>query len=379
MPFWTPDGLRVECISGDLNGKDDEIYLVGTQFPDVFLNLSNNPAADRNPDWPFQCGPAVEAAAAKIEAPETANGGELVLGYEGSGDAMSAQDEAELLQACAELQIQCVRGEDITALADQNVGAILSFSNKWKVNGDYPKIHDAVSKGNLVLVLNAESGEPGVYNLSNEYEAVRAGLLWMFDQMGGVGDFAYYNFGHNETHQVIIDEVLKENPGVNASAMPAEFEGDSLTEDSIAELAASNPKLKGIWTDNRQNDVFWGLHNSHADPLPAFLCEAKPDMFQAWKNWLNENPEVESFSTINPGGTGYEGVYAAHFILNGSEINPAALGGMYGNTFKYDFPIITNDNLDEWLAKAGTLPNSEWGALELPPMTPQEIKEKWFK
>src|SRR5690606_24307988 len=55
LPFWTPDGLRVECISGDLNGKDDEIYLVGTQFPDVFLNLSNNPAADRNPDWPFQC------------------------------------------------------------------------------------------------------------------------------------------------------------------------------------------------------------------------------------------------------------------------------------------------------------------------------------
>ncbi len=53
VPFWTVDGQRVEVAHPD----GDEIYLVGDIFPDVFFNLTNNPAADRNPDWPANCGP----------------------------------------------------------------------------------------------------------------------------------------------------------------------------------------------------------------------------------------------------------------------------------------------------------------------------------
>ena len=57
LPFWTLEGDRVECVSGDMNKQDNEIYLVGEIYPDIFLNLTNNPADDRNPDWPADCGP----------------------------------------------------------------------------------------------------------------------------------------------------------------------------------------------------------------------------------------------------------------------------------------------------------------------------------
>ena len=101
-------------------------------------------------------------------------------------------------------------------------------------------------------------------------------------------------------------------------------------------------------------------------------------MLQYWKEWMIENPSFRCFSTIKPGGTAYEGIYIAYFILNGSEIDPAALGGESGNTFVYDYPVITNDNLDEWLGKTDSLRKGNWDNLEIPPMTPEEIKEKWL-
>jgi len=54
LPFWDQDGNRVECVSIDLDGND-EIYLIGEMYPDIFYNLTNHPSADRNPDWPYAC------------------------------------------------------------------------------------------------------------------------------------------------------------------------------------------------------------------------------------------------------------------------------------------------------------------------------------
>ena len=51
---------------------------------------------------------------------------------------------------------------------------------------------------------------------------------------------------------------------------------------------------------------------------------------------------------------------------------------MNGNSLSYDFPVITNANLDEWLGKIDTLRKGDWDILEMPPMSPEEIREKWF-
>jgi hypothetical protein len=54
------------------------------------------------------------------------------------------------------------------------------------------------------------------------------------------------------------------------------------------------------------------------------------------------------------------------------------LTGAYGNSLRYDFPVITNENLEEWLAKLDTLQRGEWDFLKIPPMSPEEIRERWF-
>ena len=57
FPFWTLDGDQVECVSLNLDDSNEEIYLLGENFPDFFFNLTNHPAEDRNPSWPANCGP----------------------------------------------------------------------------------------------------------------------------------------------------------------------------------------------------------------------------------------------------------------------------------------------------------------------------------
>lgn len=383
IPLWTQEGDLVGVANVDAFAGNDEIYLVGQIFPDPeglgvgFLNLTNNPASDRNPDWPANCGPAPKTLISN-EVQEQDTGQGFVIGYEDNENNMSDQDRADLKRACQELQIQCVKGDDIAKLADQNVDAILSFSNRWHVLGAYPKIHEAVGKGIPVIMLNAETGEPGAYNLSVESDSVLAGLKWMFKEMDEEGEFVYFNFGNNDFHQSLIDQVLKDFPEIRATTLPADYEGNPVTEDNITALVTENPNLKAIWSDEQLENIFWGVHNSQAIPKPAILCLPKKDFLQYWKDWINADPSFRCLATVKPGGTGYEGVYVAYYLLSGLKIDPAALGGLEGNTFIYDYPLITNDNLEEWLAKVDTLQIDKWNNLEMPPMKADEIKEKWF-
>jgi ABC-type sugar transport system substrate-binding protein len=376
IPIWTVDGEKVELAELDSITGDSEIFLVGEIFPDLFFNLTNNPAPDDYAVWPANCGP-INDETVTVEETEASSPDELIFGYLGIEGNVAPQREEELLKACNELQIQCVKGDSISALAEQNVNAIIDFSNRFSVNGDFSKIYDAVSKGILLIILNAETDVQGAYNLSALSDSTLSTLKWIFTEMGGAGDFAYYNFGPSDFIQSLIDQALKEYPGIKATSKPADF-SIPLTENDIAALVNSNPNLGGIWTDQFLNSVFWGLNQVEVEHLPAIPCDSRQDIFQSWSERKEADPSFKCFSTIKPGGVGYEGIYVAYYILTGEEIDPAALGGLQGNTFLYDYPKITNDNLDEYLAKIDSFRNVDGDTLEIPPMTPDEIKAKWF-
>jgi hypothetical protein len=68
----------------------------------------------------------------------------------------------------------------------------------------------------------------------------------------------------------------------------------------------------------------------------------------------------------------------ACYFLSGFRLNPDTLG-KGGNTLRYDSPIITNESLPSWIGdKLDALRIGEWGFYQLPPMTPAEIKARWF-
>jgi ABC-type sugar transport system substrate-binding protein len=384
VPFVTADGERVELAAVDSFEGNPEIYILSDKLPDTLgigvgiINLTNNPADDTNANWPANCVSGAQDTVAENTPQETQvlNPEGIVIGYEGDPNQ---QREEDLKKACSELQIQCVEGNDIPDLVEQGVDAILSFSNQWKVLGDSMALWSAVEKSGIpVFVLNADSDRSEVYNLSADLISMRSSVEWMLKEMGGQGDFVYYNFGDNNLYRDAMEGVLKEFPDVNATSMPASWETDSIKSEEITALVESNPNLGAIWANNEMADLFWGVNAVQSDELPSLLCEARQDSFENWKNQIEQKPGFKCYASIQPGGTAYEGVYVAYYVLTGLQIDPAALGGMAGNTFLYDYPVITNENLDEWLGKLDTLRKGDWDKLEMPPMTPEEIKEKWF-
>lgn len=384
LPFWTLDGQRVEMGFGPISmgGNDEEVFLVSESFPDMFLNLTNNEANDRNADIPATCGPVLEGPAENQEqeqpqAAAPAANGDMVIGYVAGGE--NSRKENDILKACSELQIECIKGENIGQLAGQNVSAIVAVSNRWDALGSFPVVLDTVGKQIPVFIVDAETGVQGAYNLSVDSASVQASLEWMFKQMDDNGELVYFNFGNNGYHQELIDDFLAKNPGIKSTSLPADFNGNSYNEQSIGQLVKEKPKLGAIWSDGDLNSIFWGLNNiKDGSALPVTVCPARQDFLQSWKEVIDLGSSFECISTIAPGGAAYEGVYVAYYVLSGASIDPEMLGGYYGNTLKYDFPIITNENLEEWLGKVDSLQRGDWESLEIPPMTPEEIRETWF-
>jgi len=384
LPFWTSDGERVEMVSGDFHGNgQNDIFLVGENFPDLFFFLTNNSGNNRNPDTASMCGPTrgvyPQYGSEQVEpvaGTGVQSGERFVIGYTGSINPIMQKD---FDQACSELDVDCIHGESITELADKGVDAIVNASNRWDVMGSWPQLHDAVGRGLPVFVLNAESGEQGAYNLSAEHEIYTTTLNWMFQQMGGKGNFVYYNFGNSEYIQNQVDSVLKDYPGITAVKKDADYNGNTFTQQDITAMVASDPNLGAIWSTENLGAIFWGINDKSNSRLPLTECMARKDELIAWKNEVNVGSDFQCIAHFRPGGTAYEGIYVAYYYLSGLKFKLDAFFPGSQNTLRYDIPMITNVELHDWIGpKLDTLRVGENQFLQLPPMTPEQIKEKWF-
>ena len=65
----------------------------------------------------------------------------------------------------------------------------------------------------------------------------------MMEEMGGQGEFVYFNFGKNGFIQDIIDAVLAEYPQVKATSMPAEHGKQAFTQESLVEMVKKEPRI----------------------------------------------------------------------------------------------------------------------------------------
>jgi ABC-type sugar transport system substrate-binding protein len=389
VPFWNGNGDRVDIANVSLDGGPSEIYLVSDVFPDVFYNMTNNPAEDRNPSWPANCGPdfvgsstasedeAEPEPQAQAAQPKAAS--DIVFGYVGDPNERKL---ADLQQACEELDVTCVQGGSYAELTDQGVDAIIAFSNMWSINGDAPQYYEAADKGVPIYFLDAEASnyDPYFYNLAFESDWVHASLAWMAQQMGDTGEMVIFNIGSDYINGFVQSEMEK-HPDIQFTEIPISYDDMSPSSpESIAALVAEKPDLGAIWSNEAGPDTFWGLNelDKTGEYFPVITCLAREEEMQAWKNRMTAYPNFQCIATIKPGGNAYEAVYVAYYRLNGYELDPSALGGEFGNTLLYDDATITNDNLEDWLGKISELRMNDWGGLEMPPMTPEEILEKWF-
>jgi ABC-type sugar transport system substrate-binding protein len=384
LPFWTVDGNRVELANVDQISGNEEIYLVGKIFPDIFFNLTNNPAADRNPSWPANCGPGSEKSTAEIlavkgstpEAQQIDDTSAIVIGYAGD-DPSQQQRKVDFQKACDELGIRCVYGK-IPGLIDQGVDAIVQNANNRTVQGLHQDILNARDKGIPVFVLDAEPITDGAYSITIDHSAwAKTGLGWMFEKMGGTGDFAYFDFQPFDGYATVIGDMLEKYSGVKVVVKrDGKFDYSQIKVD-VNQIMQANPGLKAIWSNGLMSDVVFGVADTGlpSEKWPLLMCDATKEGLFIWKDLLKANPGMKCMALGNPPGIAYDAVYAAYYLETGSKIDESVLSGPFGHSLYVHFPEITNDNLPEWLDRIN-YEDAKYVVDEL--MKPEEIKEKWF-
>ena len=163
---------------------------------------------------------------------------------------------------------------------------------------------------------------------------------------------------------------------INVIRKEADFKNPP-TQAEISALVDKNPNLGAIWANEQMNDVFWGINEKQRKSYPLIECPTRKDFLESWKQIIDSGSTFRCIAHIRPGGLGYDGIYAVSFYLQGLAINPDALVGEAGNTFKYETPVITNETLNDWLGgKLDKLQDGE--KLTLPPLDPKEIWANWF-
>jgi len=355
FPFWTVDGEHVECASLAFNDSPTaDIYLIGKMFPDGLKKLTNSDANEQNVDWPANCG----------EDP-------MMIGY--AGDDPSTQSRRNSFQrGCDELALLCPSGS-IADLVAQGVDAIVVNSlNGIPMENTVP-IQSAVEAGIPVFLLDAELDMEGVYSVTiDQAKWSRTGLEWMFEKMGGEGQFAYFDLYPAFGHVDVINETISKYPEITVVDHQDAKDDPWASKPITADLLKSNPEIEAIWTNGFFEDILQGVAEESGVPMdkwPLFMCEGSMSGMSNWRDMLQRNPNFECMALGRPSGVAYNALYTAFYLLNGEKIDPSALAGNYGRSLFVDFLVVTSENRQDVFDNNPNLDQF---------MSPEEILEKWF-
>lgn len=316
--------------------------------------------------------------------PNPVEASEIIIGYSGD-DPYSTQKRDNFQEACNELGIQCVVGE-VDQLIEQGVDAIIvnsdcGTSECGSVIGAHNAILTAGEKEIPVFILDTTTITDGAYSISIDHtQWAEISLEWMFEKMGGAGDFIYINPGPANDQTIAIEETLQKYPDINVvDAKIEKYNAHEQLQADVESFIANYPDLKAIWTDVEMMRVAWGLGDLQLSPedYPLVVCDASKEGLDFWIQSKDRDPNFDCIAVVNPPGIAYDAVYAAFYLLNGCQVDMAVLGGMFEKTLPVAIPVVTDESLQEWWATVEG-EDFEWNTKLDQRMTPQEIRDAWF-
>lgn len=340
------------------------------------------------------CAPAAEAPAeapaaeeaVMEEAEEEAPAEKLVFGLSNAwiGSEWRSQMLSNFEQACEELGIETVvehadtdvpgQIAQINNLIAKGVDALII--NPADIAALNDVIDDAQDQGILVVIIDAEIPGDHINVVINQKEWASISMRWLAAKLGE-GDVVtiegYLGHPANEFRMEGVAEVLAANPGINLVGEDTGQWDPATAQKVAANFIAANPGLDGIWTQDGMAEATLLAVQASGLPYeewPQVVCEARASGLRSWQKVLDEHPDFDCISVINPPGCAYDAVYIAYNLLQGKEIDPAKLGGQFGNTIYKPLTVIDSDNMADWLASVEGKPD---GYTLDAFMTPDEI------
>jgi len=301
------------------------------------------------------------------------------------GSEWRSQMLSNFEQACEELGI-----ETVVEHADTDVPGQIAQINNLIAKGvdaiiinpaDIAALNDVIdeaqAQGIVVIIIDAEIPGDHINVVINQKEWASISMRWLVEKLGGQGDIVtiegYLGHPANEYRMEGVAEVLAANPGINLVGEDTGQWDPATAQRVAANFIAANPGLDGIWTqDGMAEATLLAVQASGLayEDWPQVVCEARASGLRTWQKMIDEHPDFDCISVINPPGCAYDAVYIAYNLLQGKEIDPAALGGQFGNTIYKPLTTIDNSNMAEWLASVEDKPD---GYTLDKLMTPEEI------
>ncbi len=128
----------------------------------------------------------------------------------------------------------------------------------------------------------------------------------------------------------------------------------------MSNFLAAYPNLDGYWTqDGMAIGALQAVMAANPAEYPVVVGEGRCQFLNLWEEVLQTNPDFETIAVANPPGVSPTGLRIAVNMLQGKDLTESKLGGVNGQSFVIDVPvIITPENLDEGLAICADKPDA---------------------
>jgi ribose transport system substrate-binding protein len=206
--------------------------------------------------------------------------------------------------------------EDLNNLITAGVDAIvLNPSNPDALNS---AIDNAISKGIVVVAVDAGVTAKGAYILSNNQEKYAyLGAKWLFEKLGGSGDVVYMRGIAGVSADTDRDNgfkrALAEFSGINV--VHEVFTGwqQDQGKQQIFDFLATGIHFDGVWTSGIDNVIVDAFVESGAPLVPIVGADNA-----GFVQYLTAVDGLEGAAVTNPGSVGGAGIALAVDILNGN-------------------------------------------------------------
>jgi ribose transport system substrate-binding protein len=245
-------------------------------------------------------------------------------------------------QGDANVQIQ-----QMQSMIDADVDAIILIAGSSTAPGRV--VADACAKGIAIInfdsLVDSDQVTAKINTDSSEWGAGAA--KWLIGQMGGKGKILVLNgpagVSVSDDRRKGAEPVLKANPTVTILAETNTAYNVAPAQEAVTSLLFANPEIDGVLSLGGALSAGAVLAmDKQGRPMVPITGENARQFLELWKE-----KGLKSWATMQPNWLGALATYAAVQALSGKDI-PAFV--------KIPLPIIDDNNIDQYLAKASEFP-----------------------
>jgi ribose transport system substrate-binding protein len=197
-------------------------------------------------------------------------------------------------------------------------------------------VDSLVTTDRLTVKINTDSNKWG-----------RQAAEWLVGQMGGAGKVIVMNgpagISVSEDRRAGATPVLQANPKVEVLTETNTAYNAAPAQEAMTSLLFQHAQVDGVLSLGGALSAGAILAmDRQGREIPPITGENYRQFLELWKE-----KGLKAWATMQPNWLGGFGVYAAVQALEGKDVPPFV---------EVPLPVITNDNLDEYLARAGEFP-----------------------